>query len=848
MAQNNSTLYLLSYANYFNRIVKREDTVDAYIPYKVYEPLVCNFNPADGIDTEHIFNFPYLANTPTADYCVVADETNTITSRWFIVNANRMRGGQYRLTLHRDLIADYYDEVMSAPCYIQRATTSTGSPLIFNSEKMTFNQIKKREVELTDETNCRWIVGYCATNAFDPYTPTQGGEEVRPGEIIAQPKLLAEDTSLLYEDILNYSQKGITSASAGSSIQFSIYYNWKRTELDYKSYKDNYDFANGITSTDDLGYNGTTYLASIAKGMNTDVSPLVRNERMKTVLASPVGANLKTEIEKMTGSIAQNQAVVSQTDIDVLLANQNKVLKDPNGKVFVYSMNRLISKKKEYVMEPYTSGSLWTAFYKFIQASASVDAYYNNATYDEPGFSCFSSYEAYEITLSFSPEVGYKTTLSSNSTNLLNAPYKMFAIPYDKLYWANYEQEESIGVPFNRITDPMACRAVASQIAQNLVGSGALYDIQLLPYCPLRGYIQDLLFPSGQPEAGPHKGVQFPYDPSNVVYSPIVDNTGEAERTVGFVAFAELDRFSFTVPYSIEVPADAVDFKIEHETSMWRLNSPNYAGSFEFKATSNRGISGFEVNCTYKPYQPYIQVNPQFNETGLYGGDFNDARGLICGGDFSYTTTSDAWKTYQIQNKAYSDLHKLEITNMDETYEIQKEQARTAGIIGAITAGVSGATAGGMAGSFGGPVGATVGAGVGALVGGITSALGASADLEYAERLHNQSKIYAEGRYELSLQNVKALPYSLGKVGNDNINTKKAPFLEYYTATDIEKQALRDKITYNGMTINAIGTIASYQQSTPSFIQGQIIRLEGIAEDYHCASAIANEINKGVYI
>lgn len=97
MATNNSILYLLSYNNYFNRRVLREAAiganVNAYSSYFVYEPLVCNFNPADGIDTEHIFNVPYIANTPAADYCVVTDTKNKIVSRWFIVNATRERGG-----------------------------------------------------------------------------------------------------------------------------------------------------------------------------------------------------------------------------------------------------------------------------------------------------------------------------------------------------------------------------------------------------------------------------------------------------------------------------------------------------------------------------------------------------------------------------------------------------------------------------------------------------------------------------------------------------------------------------------------------------------------------------------
>ena len=38
--------------------------------------------------------------------------------------------------------------------------------------------------------------------------------------------------------------------------------------------------------------------------------------------------------------------------------------------------------------------------------------------------------------------------------------------------------------------------------------------------------------------------------------------------------------------------------------------------------------------------------------------------------------------------------------------------------------------------------------------------------------------------------------------------------LEYYTCTEIEKQALRDKIKYNGMTVGTIGKIEDFTDST----------------------------------
>lgn len=45
-----------------------------------------------------------------------------------------------------------------------------------------------------------------------------------------------------------------------------------------------------------------------------------------------------------------------------------------------------------------------------------------------------------------------------------------------------------------------------------------------------------------------------------------------------------------------------------------------------------------------------------------------------------------------------------------------------------------------------------------------------------------------------------------------------------------------------------IGKISNYLQTEPSYIKGQIIRLENIDNDYHVAKTIAKEINQGVYI
>ena len=94
------------------------------------------------------------------------------------------------------------------------------------------------------------------------------------------------------------------------------------------------------------------------------------------------------------------------------------------------------------------------------------------------------------------------------------------------------------------------------------------------------------------------------------------------------------------------------------------------------------------------------------------------------------------------------------------------------------------------------------------------------------------------------------MPDTLTKIDSFNNNNKIFPIIEEYSCTDEEKAIFIDKIKYEGMTINAVGKIKDYINSTEemTFVKGQLIRLEGIDEEKHFADVIYNEIATGVYI
>ena len=143
---------------------------------------------------------------------------------------------------------------------------------------------------------------------------------------------------------------------------------------------------------------------------------------------------------------------------------------------------------------------------------------------------------------------------------------------------------------------------------------------------------------------------------------------------------------------------------------------------------------------------------------------------------------------------------------------------------------------------------AGIGTGIGAIAGGVVSGIAGARDVALQEQLRQEARNLAIDQFGYQLQNIAARPASLTKVSSLNKNNKIFPFVEYFTCSDREKQAFRNKLLYNGMTVMAIGTMNNYIQTTPSYIKGKLIRLEGISDDYHLVNSISEELNKGVYI
>lgn len=790
-----ATVYLLKYNNYYNRIVKKEENLADYLQ-DAY--LLASFDNVNFVDNDGV-NTTYLCNTEESpDYVVVANG-NVILHRWFVIERTIMRNGQYRFTLRRDLIVDSYDAIVNAPCFIEKAKLQNNDPFIFNKEDMTFNQIKTSEFALKDETGCAWVVGYIPKDAFkgDAASRTVKGDVILDG---------GANSDVTIDNLQNweYNQYAEGTPYKGTFIDntlYAVYALIRSSETSAGIYQDKSKPTYTSAASPDISGIQTPTTPSLiidAPGAGIKIQDVINDFRNK-VWKGVTG--MQGELKKAVGTSSPSEELNFQ--------NLNgKVIYETSTGIYRRVVVHQTSKTNNVLK---VTSDFPTLYYlMFANCNKEGTDWTLTGTPNADTFRILYSYTEYTITY----EQIFTTasvTISDpdNRYHLEDQPYDMFCIPYS----------DTLVVNKNATPYCVANKSVAVNMATQIAaatGSANVYDVQLLPYCPARYCILD----------------DGTFDIKNAKVDAIKKEG--SDDAIGVILWATTSAFTLDILHEIA----AEDAKVESQTDMWRLTSPNFNGQFEFNAAKNGGVQSFNIDCNYKPFNPYIHVNPNFGL--LYGQDFNDARGLICGGDFSLPQLSNAWANYQLNNKNYQAIFDRQIQNMEVNNRVQRTREITEAALGSVQAGIGGAVSGSMF----GPVGAVVG-GVASMA---ASAGGGAADVMLNEQLRNEALDYKRDMFGYELGNIQALPTSITKTSAFTYNNKIFPILEYYTCTDKEKQALKDKIKYNGMTVMRVGTIAEFLgDGELQYIKGRIIRIEGIEDDFHYLKAIAEEIFKGAF-
>lgn len=790
-------LQFYKWNNYYNRTYKPFSLTEASNALVGSILNVNGFNPNDGVDTEQMTGLNTFTEIP--DYCVVLEGTEII-SKWFVIECQRTRQGQYKLSLHRDLISDYYQEIMEAPVFIEKGWLPYNNPLIFNREQMTYNKVKKHEILLKDDYPCAWLVAYVATKLE--------GQEFKPIEGSATDSDTPYDIEVPNQgDITDWEYYKYTTDSVGPgnelysntyNHQFHVYTLGDQSTGSYLKYSFNESNSTGVSR---VAAQGTTCI-------NISVNNLVNNYNLYS-------SSINNQVNGQVGT-------ASTAYINNINALDGKIIRYYD---VGYKYSRIYVKTRtEHYNETYLSaGALYNNMKSWVEGAGGTNI--NNKT-----LSFETDVTRYYIDLvDITQTISAKFTFDTTKQKLADAPYYMVCMPYGDFTLHITEEGTTYNLP--------QTKEFAMELMNSFVFNGQnwIYDYQLLPYCPINGLSASI------DESGSDIYVDN-YTQSSIM--KVTDSVGL--KSVVFLA--KYSKFSTQINmankpaynYLTKVETDAVERKVKNECDLVRIASPNGSNSFDFSPQMNDGFDYIQVDCTYKPYSPYIHVAPDF--AGLYGDNFGDTRGLIVQGDFSLPTLTNQWKQYEINNKNYANVFDRETQSL----ELKEKYRRGQSIAGIVAGSVGAAGAGAAFGSAFGPIGMVAGSALGAGL----SVGGGIADYTISKRLYEENMSYRQDMYSMNLENIQARPNGLAKTSAFTNNNKIYPFIEVYSATDTEKEALRNKILYNGMTVGVIGKITDYIGSkvgseSHHYVKGQIIQID-VSDDYHTYQSINNEINMGI--
>ena len=812
-------IYFYNYNNYYNRRLKREETLEAYGTPVYFETQNLNFNPADGVNTVYVAgrqNNPY---TGTGNYVIYSADNTTITSRWFIIEQTRNLQGQYNVQLRRDVVADYYNNILVSPAFIEKAILKDSDPLIYNDEQMTVNQIKTAQCDIYDGTVANWIVGYL-DRKYD------GGEVEIEGTTISDIAV----TSLADWDYYKYTTTAVKHLN-DISLRFYI-----PSRTIREGTIATYDYYFGEMY---LPLNGSWSFGDISTSFDTG-NPYIQTpftiEGSYKNLAKYFNDNFdKTKWNNYYKEFINDFTSYNEVDYNSLNALQGKILLDKSTNKF-YKISISDTYSKPYTVHILDSSVTATECNRVIN---SYQYYHSNDS--SLAYRVAYTYASRKITLEETTVQKMKVSIptSINRYHLKDAPYDMFCIPYAD----NYEVlDKATNYTWKVTHSKQQSMTIAQGLAQAL-GTN-LYDIQLLPFCPFTGYYM----------LGGRIMALQPDDPKRYT---LLKSTTEPSTNLAVMIWCTASSRSFNANVNFNYKLYEKNIKVGSQCDKVRIVSPNYNGIYEFNPGKNGGlVQNFNVAFTYLPYQPFIRIKPQFG--GIYapsdGEQFDDATGLICQGDFSLSYLSDKWAQYQIQNKNYNNIFDREVKNLELRNNIarDKEAWQIASNV------FSGVTNGLMTGAITG--GGLVGGLVGGAIGGVGSFAAGLKDREVNETLRQEALDYKNDMFGYQLGNIKALPNSITKVTAYNIINNVFPIVEFYTCTKEEKKAVANKIAWNSMTVGRIDSIINYINNNweyavsteevitdQGYIKAKIIRIDGIADDFHLLNAISDELNKGVY-
>ena len=592
-------LLLLHYNNYFNRIIKKEETVAAYMNadanYRVASNV--NFNQGDGLSTSLVLGLGpngTIFDGEEFDYLVayeIVDNVSVIRGRWFILEQDRKRGGQYELTLKRDVIADNYINVVDSPIFLEKGyINDVNDPLLYNSESMNLNQIKQLEIPLKDETQSGWVVGYIPSDAFSKVEPAYDRVEKKVTIPMSADITVNGLSSWNYWDYCssnpNYKFMADTSGKRKVTVKIRSERKYADSGRSVRCDMVTADYTFYPNSTDAGTYTqvNSGYIKTASGTLNypqwyQDYGPVTF---WQGTLSSSICGKI---FDPVRNNSAFNSALntilgtgISIGDTSALRRLQDKIILDSSTNTYYRISIISTSEGSPMTITSAVSGgqdaltALKNAMYYPNGAGGSLQGEY--AT-----FKASNSSTSYAIQLT-NVGVSLYVDLNSDRAHLNDAPYDMFCIPFSDTLKLKYNSTEFT-------CSKNVALSMATEIAKDL-GSKTVYDVQLLPYCPNRTLIVKSDSPSTVLDL---TGVKYDLIKESVTNNPKSAVIWCTESTFQVPISAESNVVEFT-------PTNDVPSKVSTESYYAMMNE--YISSINYRmaisATNQNGILVYKVD------------------------------------------------------------------------------------------------------------------------------------------------------------------------------------------------------------------------------------------------------------
>ena len=797
---------LLNFHHYTERSIDKYEDIDSYNDYSHIDREIFNFTFNNYISTsldiklEEDFKPNYLL--------LIKDDK--IHSRWYITNISQNSGNQHKLSLKRDIIADNLDTIMNLPnTYITKGYTDINNSCFFNKEDLIVNEIPKKLYPLRDELGCPWLVAY--VNKYD----IKSSDSSRPED--------KNPWTVNYKTNLNLSYNYEESLSTAKANLTSLYL-----------VKDEHIYINIVIISTNYPTNAWIVQFDLLNRTNKIIGNVDQADLSK--YPNYIKVTLNTTLNSFCSAMSDTFYDNRNTIINLLFPDYNKLnsMSELMNISFKYKNSIIKDSNKYYEIDNNVENSYLTnlkdtylnnyqnLFNNILtimkNKDSSVTSVVGRATANTSIYiSTLHSYLSYTVKQLNSTDSSI--TISKTRRTCGNSLYDIICSPLkikgNTLY--------SIDGEYYSLNDDETFSFYNN--LSNCIGTSNVYDIQILPYCPIR----DVLKYNSDSDA---LEIKLNSSDENIIYQ---------KKNNLLLLYVNNINISFDIDTSsnnnysnpsLMFEKDEDISKKNYLTNKYKLVSPNFSSEYEIPLYENKGILYMNVDMTLLPNNPWIKINPIYNY--LNGKDLDDIRGLIIGGSLSISQISNSWTEYILQNSNYSQLFESQIAYQ----EYQNKMSMTS------TAIQSGLTALGT-GFTGGLINPVLGA-----IGGTASGVAGLIDNIVQAGMNKKQIEFQKEQWNLQLGNIKNKPNVLSKITSINKNFKYFPFIIHYKSTDEEIENVENYLKLNGMTINRIGKLVDYY-NLDYYLAGEIKDYDNIdlnllsSEEYEY---LKNEIKQGFYL